>query len=121
VTVEGAGGPVTFAPFTVEHGTIPALGFRMGDLAYLPDVSMIPEEAWPSLEGLGTFVVDALRYKPHPTHAHLGLALEWIARARPDRAVITNMHVDLDFATLGRELPDGVIPAHDGLSLPFTP
>jgi phosphoribosyl 1,2-cyclic phosphate phosphodiesterase len=121
VTVAGAGGPVTLAPFAVEHGGVEALGFRIGDIAYLPDVSMIPDDAWPALEGLGTFVVDALRYKPHPTHAHLALTLEWIARARPARAVVTNLHLDMDFATLRRDLPAGVEPAHDGLVLPFSP
>nr|WP_246849276.1 MBL fold metallo-hydrolase [Rubellimicrobium arenae] len=121
VTIDGLGGPLTFTGFTVEHGSIPALGFRVGDLAYLPDVSSIPEDAWPSLMGLDCFVVDALRYKPHPTHAHLEQALEWIARARPRRGVLTNMHVDLDYETLSRELPPGVIPAHDGLEIDFTP
>jgi phosphoribosyl 1,2-cyclic phosphate phosphodiesterase len=71
--------------------------------------------------GLDCLVIDALRYKPHPTHAHLALTLEWIARARPRRAVVTNMHVDLDYATLASELPPGVIPAHDGLEIAFEP
>lgn len=121
VTVEGPGGAMTFRPFTVEHGSIPALGFRIGGLAYLPDVSDIPPAAWPSLEGLDCLVIDALRYKPHPTHAHLERTLEWIAQARPRRAVVTNMHVDLDYATLLRELPEGVVPAHDGLEIAFEP
>ncbi|MBP1806362.1 MBL fold metallo-hydrolase [Rubellimicrobium aerolatum] len=121
VTIDGAGGPLAFAPFTVEHGSIPALGFRTGGLAYLPDVSAIPDDAWPSLADLDCWIVDALRYKPHPTHAHLDQALDWIARARPARAVITNMHVDLDHATLLRDLPPGVTPAHDGLELAFDP
>lgn len=121
VTVAGPGGPLTFRPFAVEHGTIPALGFRCGDMAYLPDVSAIPEEAWPLLDGLSLWVVDALRYRPHPSHAHLDRTLAWIARARPRRAVVTNMHVDLDHATLLRDLPPGVEPAHDGMTLPFAP
>ncbi|CAA9390754.1 MAG: Metal-dependent hydrolases of the beta-lactamase superfamily I; PhnP protein [uncultured Rubellimicrobium sp.] len=121
VTVEGAGGALTFMPFTVEHGPIPALGFRIGDLAYLPDVSAIPEEAWPHLGNLGCFVIDGLRYKPHPTHAHIDQALEWVARAAPRQAVITNMHVDLDYATLSAQLPPGVTPAHDGLEIAFQP
>jgi phosphoribosyl 1,2-cyclic phosphate phosphodiesterase len=121
VTVEGPGGPLIFAPFTVRHGPIPALGFRVGDLAYLPDVSAIPEEAWPLLGGLGCLVVDGLRHKPHPTHAHVAQTLEWIARARPRRAVITNMHVDLDYASFAAELPPGVVPAFDGLELGFAP
>jgi phosphoribosyl 1,2-cyclic phosphate phosphodiesterase len=121
MTINGAGGDLTFTPFTVQHGNIPALGFRVGALAYLPDVSSIPEEAWATLTGLDCFVVDALRYKPHPTHAHLEQALEWIARASPRRAVTTNMHVDLDYATLVRELPPGVSPAYDGLEIAFDP
>ena len=121
VTIPGLGGELTFTPFAVEHGSIPALGFRMGGLAYLPDVSDIPPAAWPALEGLDWLVVDALRYKPHPTHAHLARTLEWIARARPRQAVVTNMHVDLDYATLVRELPAGVVPAHDGLEIAFEP
>jgi phosphoribosyl 1,2-cyclic phosphate phosphodiesterase len=121
VTVEGAGGPITFAPFRVQHGRMEALGFRIDDFAYLPDVSAIPDAAWPALEGLDTWVVDALRRKPHPTHAHLALTLEWIARVRPQLAVITNMHNDLDYAELAAELPPNVIAAYDGLELEIAP
>ncbi len=113
VTVDGAGGPITFEPFTVTHGAIDALGFRIGGIAYLPDVNGIPEAAWPQLEGLDCWIVDALRRKPHPTHAHLAQTLEWIARSGCKRAVITNMHVDMDYATLAAELPDNVVPAYD--------
>jgi phosphoribosyl 1,2-cyclic phosphate phosphodiesterase len=119
LSVDGPGGRLDFASFAVEHGSIPALGFRVGGLAYLPDVSGIPEEAWPALTHLDCWVVDALRRKPHPTHAHLARTLEWIARAAPRRAVITNMHVDLDFATLATELPPTVEPARDGLEIAF--
>jgi len=115
--VHGAGGPVPFRPFRVRHGRIEALGFRIHDFAYLPDVSDIPAGAWPALDGLDTWVVDALRRKPHPTHSHLARSLEWIARAAPRRAVLTNMHNDLDFATLAAELPPHVEPARDGLRL----
>lgn len=119
VTVEGAGGAVTLLPFAVEHGAMDALGFRIGPLAYLPDAVAIPEPSWEALAGLDCFIVDALRRKPHPTHAHLALALEWIARARPARAVLTNMHIDLDHATLLRELPPHVMPAHDGMVIAY--
>lgn len=115
--VEGAGGPIGFQPFRVQHGRIEAQGFRIGDLAYLPDVSEIPDGVWPVLEGLGTFVLDALRREPHPTHAHLERSLEWIARAAPRRAVLTDMHNDLDYRTLATELPEGIVPAHDGMRL----
>jgi len=115
VSVPGDAGPIEFEPFTVEHGSISTLGFRIGSLAYLPDVSAIPDAAWPALENLDVFILDALRYTPHPTHTHLSQSLEWIERANPRRAIITNMHIDLDYATLDAETPDNVTPAHDGL------
>ncbi|MEH6774008.1 MAG: MBL fold metallo-hydrolase [Cereibacter changlensis] len=114
--VEGAGGAIRLIPFRVSHGPTEALGFRVAGLAYLPDVVEIPPESWPVLEGLDMWVVDALRRKPHPTHAHLALTLSWIDRVKPARAIITNMHLDLDYATLTEELPEGVVPAFDGLS-----
>ena len=116
-SIEGAGGALDFEPFEVEHGRIRALGFRLGGFAYLPDVSAIPEASWPALMGLDTLVIDALRYTPHPTHAHLERTLEWIARAAPRAAVLTNMHIDLDYATLAAEVPAGVTPAYDGMVL----
>ena len=117
VTVTGAGGPITLGPFLVEHGAMDALGFRIGSLAYLPDVLSIPDAAWPMLAGLDCFIVDALRRAPHPTHAHLALALEWVAKVKPKRAVLTNLHNDLDYQTLLGELPQGVEPAFDGLEI----
>jgi phosphoribosyl 1,2-cyclic phosphate phosphodiesterase len=116
-TVEGAGGPVALVPIEVEHGTIDVLGFRIGGAAYMPDVSEIPEAAWPLLEGLDVWIVDALRRTPHPTHAHLDKTLDWIERARPARAVLTNMHMDLDYATLAAEVPPHITPAHDGMTI----
>jgi phosphoribosyl 1,2-cyclic phosphate phosphodiesterase len=118
--VPGPGGPIGFQPIRVEHGRIEALGFRIGNLAYLPDVSGLPEAAWPLLAGLDTWILDALRYRPHPTHVHLARSLEWIARAAPRRAVLTNLHNDLDYATLAAEVPANVIPAHDGMVLDVT-
>ena len=117
--VTGAAGPIAFTPFEADHGSMVALGFRIGGLAYLPDAVALPEEAWPVLAELECFVVDALRRKPHPTHAHLDMTLEWIARARPARAVITNMHLDMDYATLEAELPPHIRPAYDGMVLTF--
>ena len=74
-------------------------------------------ENWAKLEGLECFILDALRRTPHPTHAHLERALEWIDRAAPKRAVLTNMHIDLDYETVLAETPDHVEPAYDGLRL----
>jgi phosphoribosyl 1,2-cyclic phosphate phosphodiesterase len=116
-TIDGAGGPIDFRPFEVAHGTIDALGFRIGGLAYLPDVSDIPGDAWEELRGLDCWVLDALRRTPHPTHAHLARALEWIERAAPKRAVLTNMHIDLDYETVKAETPPHVTPAFDGMTI----
>jgi phosphoribosyl 1,2-cyclic phosphate phosphodiesterase len=119
VTITGAGGAVTMTPFQVNHGAMDALGFRIGDVAYLPDVADMSEECWDMLRGLDTWILDALRRKPHPTHIHLERSLEWIARAAPRRGIITNMHTDMDYRTLKAELPDGVDVAYDGMTLPF--
>ncbi|EBA15708.1 hypothetical protein RSK20926_13794 [Roseobacter sp. SK209-2-6] len=113
--INGPGGEIPFQPFEVNHGSIDALGFRMGGLAYLPDVVKIPDAALPMLEGLDCWVIDALRRNPHPTHFCLKEALEWIERMKPRRAVLTNMHFDLDYATLEAETPDHITPAYDGL------
>ncbi len=119
ITIEGAGGALVLHPFQVRHGAMDALGFRIGPLAYLPDVSEIPDAALPLLEGLDCWVLDALRRDPHPTHFHLERALRWIDRMRPRRAVLTNLHNDLDYATLDAETPDHITPAHDGMVLSF--
>jgi len=119
ISIDGAGGPVTLRPFKVNHGAIDALGFRIGDLAYLPDVAEIPEESWPMLEGLDCWVLDALRRTPHPTHAHLEKSLGWIERAAPRRAVLTNMHIDMDYQTVADETPAHVTPAHDGMVIAY--
>ena len=119
VTIDGAGGPITFTPFEVTHGNIDALGFRVNDVAYLPDVSDIPEAVWPTLDNLDLWILDALRRTPHPSHSHLSNSLEWITRAAPRRAVLTNMHIDLDYATVDAETPDHITPAYDGLTLRF--
>ncbi|WP_340108444.1 MBL fold metallo-hydrolase [Pikeienuella sp. HZG-20] len=119
ITIDGAGGPVTARPFRVNHGSIDALGFRIGPLAYLPDVAQMTDEAWAEIDGIECWVLDALRYKPHPTHTHLAQSLEWIERSGAPRAVITNMHIDIDYETVKTEIPAHVEPAFDGMRLEF--
>jgi phosphoribosyl 1,2-cyclic phosphate phosphodiesterase len=119
VTVPGEAGPIALKPIHVRHGNIDALGYRIGDLVYMPDVNEIPDTAWGDLEGLDCWIIDALRYKPHPSHAHLDLALDWIARATPRHAVLTNMHIDMDYAAVGEQTPDHVSPAYDGMVLRY--
>ncbi|MFK7746384.1 MAG: MBL fold metallo-hydrolase [Roseobacter sp.] len=119
VTISGAGGAITFEPFTVGHGGMDALGFRIGDVAYLPDVADIPKDVWPKLQGLSCWIIDALRRDPHPTHSHLAQTLEWIEKVAPAKAVLTNMHVDLDYETVLAETADHIEPAYDGLRLTY--
>jgi phosphoribosyl 1,2-cyclic phosphate phosphodiesterase len=115
--IEGKGGTVTLSAFNVQHGNIPALGYRIGNAAYTPDLHDIPRESWPALENLDLWIVDGLRYAGHPSHFSVGDALSWIERFKPRRAVITNMHSDLDYEVLRKRLPEGVIPAYDGMKL----
>jgi phosphoribosyl 1,2-cyclic phosphate phosphodiesterase len=116
-TIDGKGGPLTLSAFIMQHGNIPALGYRIGDAAYTPDVSDIPELSWPSLQNLDLWIIDGLRYAPHPSHFSVDDALSWIERFKPRRAVITNMHSDLDYEVLRQSLPPKVIPAYDGMQL----
>jgi len=116
-TIDGKGGPITLAAFLVQHGNIPALGYRIADAAYTPDVNDIPRESWHYLENLELWVIDGLRYASHPSHLSLSDALSWIECFKPRRAVITNMHSDLDYEVLQKSLPPNVIPAYDGIRL----
>jgi len=117
VSVDGDGGAITSMPIEFEHGTIRALGFRIGGLAYVPDLNGIPDRAAEALEGLDTWIVDALRPTPHTSHFSLPETLEWIERLKPKQAILTNMHIDMDYETLCRQLPDNVVPAHDGMQI----
>ncbi|WP_373087345.1 MBL fold metallo-hydrolase [Sneathiella sp.] len=108
-------GDIEFIPFDQDHGSITSLGFRMGAIGYSNDLVNLDDKGFEILDGIDTWIVDAMRYKPHPTHVNLETALEWIARLKPRRAILTNMHVDLDYQTLLNELPAGVEPAYDGM------
>ncbi len=113
--VEGDGGSLTLLPFKVGHGSIDSLGFRIGGLAYIPDIAEMYDESWEAVAGLDIWILDALRRTPHPTHTHLDQSLEWIRRAAPRRAVLTNMHIDLDYETVCAETPENVTAAFDGM------
>ncbi len=113
--IPGPGGTISLRPFRVNHGSIDALGFRMGNIVYLPDVAELYDESMTELANLDCLIIDALRRSPHPTHAHLEKTLEWIDQLKPKRAVLTNMHIDLDYATVDAETPDHITPAYDGM------
>lgn len=108
-----AGVPVR--PWVQDHGIATSLGFRFGALAYANDCVTLGDDAFEAMAGVEVLIVDAMRFRPHPTHAHLDRALEWIERVQPKRAFLTNLHVDLDYAELDRLTPAHVQPCHDGL------
>jgi len=119
LAIEGPGGPVEIAPFWAPHGETTAMGVRAGPVAYTPDISEMPEAAWAAVEGADTWILDALRWRAHVSHANVETALGWIARARPRRGVLTNMHTDIDYDELMAATPGHVVPAHDGMVLEF--
>jgi phosphoribosyl 1,2-cyclic phosphate phosphodiesterase len=106
-------------PVPLLHAHFDVFGFRIGDVAYCTDVSEIPPDSWPRLEGLRVLVLDALRFKPHPAHFGLYQALEVIDRLRPQQAFFTHMSHELEHEAVNRQLPPGVQLAHDGLQFTF--
>jgi phosphoribosyl 1,2-cyclic phosphate phosphodiesterase len=108
---------LTVTPYRLAHGDIEALGLRIGRFAYAPDLNGIPRESEALFEDLDVLMIDALRHRPHPSHFSLEETLAAIARFKPKRAVLTNMHTDLDYATLAASLPQNVEPAFDGMQI----
>jgi phosphoribosyl 1,2-cyclic phosphate phosphodiesterase len=116
VTIAGQGGPITALPVLQEHGDIASFGFRFGGLAYSCDLNRVPARSLAAFAGLEVWIVDALRYRPHPSHFSLDDALGWIERLQPRRAILTNLHSDLDYEVLRAKLPPHVEPAFDGMT-----
>lgn len=120
ISIVGPGGPLDILPLRQVHGDIDSLGLRIGGIGYSCDVSEVPAESLGALAGLDVWIVDALRYKPHPSHFSVEEALEWIARVGPKRGVLTHMHGDLDYRALAARLPRKVEPAYDGMVIELT-
>lgn len=120
LVVDGPGGSITITPFEQEHGDITSLGFRVGGFAYSCDLSGIPERSRAAVSGLDTWILDALRPAPHPSHLSLSEALALVEDLKPRHAVLTNLHVDLDYAQTDAMTPDHVRPAYDGLQIDVT-
>ncbi|MEM6487585.1 MAG: MBL fold metallo-hydrolase [Pseudomonadota bacterium] len=119
LSIPGPGGPVVLRPFSVPHGRARALGFRIGPLAYAPDISAMTDEAWDAVAGADIWLLDALRWRPHESHANVEQAVAWILQAGTPRAYLTNLHTDLDYAQLDAGTPGHITPAHDGLTFEF--
>lgn len=114
-SVSGPSGVIPVVTFDQDHGGVRSVGYRFGDVAYSSDVVNLDDAAFAALADLDVWIVDALRWTPHPTHAHVERTLEWVARLKPRHTILTNMHIDLDYEDLRSKLPEGVEPAFDGL------
>jgi phosphoribosyl 1,2-cyclic phosphate phosphodiesterase len=112
-------GDLGVEPFEQSHGNTTSYGFRFGPFAYSTDASALDDAAFAALDGVDTWLVDATREEPHPSHSHLAHTLEWIARLKPRQAYITHMNHTMDYRRLERILPPGVAPAYDGMVLEF--
>lgn len=108
-------GGQTWTPVPLLHGTMPVLGFRVGDVAYCTDVSEIPEPSYALLQGLDVLVLDALQYKKHPTHFTVDEALAVVERLKPRQTWFTHIAHALAHEATNAKLPDSVRLAHDGL------
>jgi phosphoribosyl 1,2-cyclic phosphate phosphodiesterase len=113
--VDGPSGAIPVTTFDQDHGEMRSVGYRFGPLAYSSDVVQLDDAAFQAMAGVEIWIVDALRYTPHPTHAHVERTLGWIERLAPTRAILTNLHIDLDYTELSSRLPEGVEPAFDGM------
>jgi phosphoribosyl 1,2-cyclic phosphate phosphodiesterase len=115
VEIDGA----LFQRVALTHGRIEVAGFRFGSAAYLTDMNDIPERSLPLLQNLDVMIMDALRKTPHPSHATLEQALQFVDRLKPKRAFFTHMSHELLHAETDDELPPHVRLTYDGLRIPF--
>ena len=106
-------------PFNVIHGMINATGFTFNKIAYISDCNRIPNRSLKNLSNLKYLIIDCLRKDKHPSHFNYDDALELIKLVKPKKAILTNLHVDLDYEYLKKKLPLNILPAYDGLSFNF--
>ena len=111
-------GHLNILPFDQQHGlgTV-TTGYRIGRMAYSTDVVGLGEDAFAVLQDLDLWIVDCLRFEPHPTHAHFDLTMSWIERVKPKHALLTHLNHMIDYDVLASRCPPGVEPAYDGLSI----
>ncbi len=118
-TIEGPFqvGELAVTPFVQGHGPETTLGYRFGPFAYSTDLVSLDAAAFAALEGIKVWIVDCLRFEPHPTHAHFDLVMDWVARLGPERTVLTHMNHQVDYDVIAARCPPGVEPAYDGMVL----
>ena len=105
--------------FEVEHGMIKSTGYRFDDIAYISDCNKISNSVSKKLLNLKYLIIDCLRKEKHPSHFNFDDALSFIKLVKPQKAILTNLHVDMDYFDLKRKLPKNIIPAFDGLNVNF--
>jgi len=118
VEIDGPGGTISVTTLGLSHGPTPSLGFIFDNKAvYTPDVWDISPDVLGLIDNPDVWIVDALRYSAHPTHAHIDKTLSWLAKTKCKKAVLTNLHIDLDYQTLSRELMMPQTVAYDGMTV----
>ncbi len=110
-------GELDILPLDQDHGHSRTLGYRFGPLAYSTDLLDMPDESFAALDGVETWIIGVFSIKPHKTHVHVDLALDWIKRVKPPRAVLTHLGPTIDYENLSDYLPDGVEAAYDGMEI----
>ncbi len=108
-----------FQRIPVTHGRQTITGYRFGSAAYLTDMSDIPPESLPLLQGLDILILDALRHEPHFSHSHLAKSIAFVELLKPQRAYFTHMGHDIDHVPTEAILPPNIRLAYDGLQLQF--
>jgi phosphoribosyl 1,2-cyclic phosphate phosphodiesterase len=110
---------IKIEPFEVTHGLIKSTGYLFEKIAYISDCNEISKKVQKKLMNLDILIIDCLRKKKHPSHFNYSDAINFIKSVRPKKAILTNLHVDLDYFDLKKNLPHNIIPAYDGLSFNF--
>ena len=118
VEISGPGGIISAEFLEVSHGPTSSGGFIFnGRAAYTPDVWSIDDNVLNRMTGLDVWIMDALRYNEHPTHAHADRCMEWAAKTCTKQTILTNLHIDMDYQTLSDELTGNHVPAYDSMTI----
>ncbi len=110
---------INILPFEVKHGLIKATGYLFDKIAYISDCNQISKKIAYKLMNLDVLIIDCLRINKHPSHFNYEDATNFIKLIKPKKAILTNLHVDLDYFDLKKKLPKNIIPAYDGLNFSF--
>jgi len=110
-------GSLDFRAFDQSHGYSRTIGYRSGDFAYTTDLLELPEASFKALEGTRTWIIGVFSWKPHQTHVHVDLALQWIERIKPERAILAHLGPTIDYDQLNAYVPTGVEAAFDGMEI----